>query len=142
MKFARILFVLVTMILFGMTGCSSETEHDGLNVEVQKRIGNENKYEDFKEINDNKQVQKVKVILDEADWKNAEVDMVRPADYTFGFQFKNPKTEAKAVLYKIWISPNKDKVEVVKGDNEYVQLNEENSAVIFEILTGEKLSDL
>lgn len=142
MKFTKILFVLVSMILFGMTGCSSETEQDGLYVEVQKRIDNENKYEDFKEITDHKQVQKVKAILDEADWKKAKVDMVRPADYRFGFQFKNPKIQAKAVLYEIWISPNKDKVELVKGDNEYVQLNEENSAVIFEILTGEKLSDL
>ena len=142
MKFAKILFVLVSMILFCMTGCSSETEQDGLYVEVQKRIDNENKYEDFKEITDHKQVQKVKAILDEADWKKAKVDMVRPADYTFGFQFKNPKIQAKAVLYEIWISPNKDKVELVKGDNEYVQLNEENSPIIFEILTGEKLSDL
>lgn len=30
----------------------------------------------------------MKGILDKADWENAKVDMVRPADYRFGFQFK------------------------------------------------------
>ncbi|MFJ7825776.1 hypothetical protein [Psychrobacillus sp. NPDC096623] len=142
MKFTKVLFVLLAMTLFVITGCSSGIENEGQNIEVQMRIGDENKYEDFKEITDNKQVQKVKGILDKADWQNAKVDMVRPADYRFGFQFKNPEIEAKAVLYEIWISPHKDKVEVVKGDNEYVQLNEENSTVLFEILTGEELSDL
>lgn len=142
MRFTKNLFVSLTMILFVITGCSSGIENEGQSIEVQKRIGDENKYEDFKEITDNKKVQKVKSILDKADWENAKVDMVRPADYRFGFQFKNPEIEAKAVLYEIWISPNIDKVEVVKGDNEYVQLNEENSTVLFEILTGERLFDL
>ncbi|MFE6170256.1 hypothetical protein ACQKND_23080 [Viridibacillus arvi] len=45
------------------------------------------------------------------------------------------------MLYEIWISPNKDIVDVVVG-SEYVQLNEEDSTNLFEILTGEKLSDL
>lgn len=48
--------------------------------------------------------------------------MSRSADYHFVFQFENPKIEAKAVLYQIWISPNKDKVEVMAGDNRYAQL--------------------
>jgi len=96
----------------------------------------------FKKIIDNKQVQKVRdIILDRDDWKNGEVDIERHADYNFLFQFKSDKMSAKAVLYEIWISPNKDKVEVGKY-GEYVQLNEEDSTDLFEILTGEKLSDL
>ncbi|MGE7622422.1 hypothetical protein ACQKMD_04965 [Viridibacillus sp. NPDC096237] len=142
MKFTKTLFVSLAMILFVITGCSSGIEDAGEYLEVQKHIGDENKYEDFKEINDNKQVQKVKdIILDRDDWKNAKVDMVRPADYKFVFQTKNPKASEKAVLYEIWISPNKDKLEVV-AESEYVQLNEENSTDLFEILMGEKLSDL
>ncbi len=65
--------------------------------------------------------------------------MSRSADYHFVFQFKNPKIEAKAVLYQIWISPNKDKVEVMGGDNRYAQLTEKNAAVLVEIITDEKL---
>lgn len=108
-------------------------------IEVQKRTG-ENKYEDYKEITDREQIQKLKKILEKANWENAKVNMVRRADYRFLFQYKNPEIEAKAVLYELWVSPNKDKVEVVKGDNEYVLLSEEDSIVLFEILTGENLS--
>ena len=61
--------------------------------------------------------------------------------YRFSFQFKNPKIEAKAVLYQMWISPNKDKVEVMMGDNQYAQLTIENAATLFEIITGETLSE-
>ncbi|MEK4092000.1 hypothetical protein [Viridibacillus sp. FSL H8-0110] len=140
--FIKTLFVSLAMILFVITGCSNGKEDEGEYLEVQKRIGDENKYEDFKEITDNKQVQKVKdIILNRDDWKNAKVDMVRPADYKFAFQSKNPKSSEKAVLYEIWISPNKDKLEVVRGVDQYVRLNVENSTDLFEILTGEKLSD-
>ncbi|MFE6169381.1 hypothetical protein ACFVP8_16160 [Viridibacillus arvi] len=142
MKFTKTLFVSLAMILFIITGCSNGKEDLGEYIKVQKRIGDENKYEDFKEITNNKQVQRVKdIILDRDEWKKVKVDMERPADYKFWFQFKNPKIQAKTVLYEIWISPNKDKVEVV-ADSEYVQLNEVNSTDLFEILTGGKFSDL
>ena len=124
-------------------GCSNAIENDEQKIEVQKRIGDENKYEDFKEITNNEQVQKVKEILDDIDWENAKVSMIHPPDYKFGFQFKNPKIEAKAVLYELWISPNKDKIElVIDAESKYIQLNKKNSAELFEILTGGKLSEL
>ncbi|MFF3099755.1 hypothetical protein [Viridibacillus arvi] len=142
MKFTKTLFISLTMILFVLTGCSNGKEVKGDLLKVQERIGDENKYEDFKEITDNKQVQKVKdIILNRDDWKNAKVDTERPADYKFAFKSKDPKISDKAVLYEIWISSNKDTVEVVAG-SEYVQLNEEDSTDLLEILTGEKLSNL
>ncbi|MGE7923840.1 hypothetical protein ACQKND_11670 [Viridibacillus arvi] len=142
MKFTKTLLVSLAMLLFVITGCSNGKVDLGEKIKVDKRIGNENEYEEFKEITDIKQVQKVKDILDEIDWENAKVDMERPGDYRFWFQFKSPKIEAKAVTFELWISPNKDKVEIVRGDNQYVQLNEEDSTNLFEILTGVKLSDL
>ncbi|KOO50961.1 hypothetical protein [Viridibacillus arvi] len=143
MKFTKTLFVSLAMILLVITGCSNGKEDLGEYIKVQKSIGDENKYEDFKEITDNKQVQRVKdIILDRDEWKNVKVDMERLADYKFWFQFKNPKIQAKTVLYEIWVSPNKDKVEVVRGDDQYVQLNEEDSTDLFEIFTGGKFSDL
>jgi hypothetical protein len=110
---------------------------------VEKRIGDENKYEDYKDITNNEQVQEVKRILDNVDWEIAKVNMARPADYRFVFQYKNPEIEAKAVLYELWISPNKDKVElIIDAESKYFQLNEEGSAVLFEILTGGNLSEV
>lgn len=38
--------------------------------------------------------------------------------------------------------PNKDKLEVVRGNDEYAQLTKENSAILFEIITGDKIGEL
>ncbi|MGM0855355.1 MAG: hypothetical protein ACQEWI_22695 [Bacillota bacterium] len=143
MKIKKLFLVLLAMFLFIVTGCVNGIENEEQKIEVQKRIGDKNKYEDYKEITNNEQVQEVKKILDNVDWETAKVNMARPADYRFVFQFKNPEIEAKAVLYELWISPNKDKVElIIDAESKYFQLNEEGSAVLFEILTGEKLSEI
>ncbi|KAA0564645.1 hypothetical protein F0342_10885 [Bacillus sp. CH30_1T] len=143
MKIQRLFLVLLAMFLFIVTGCVNGIENEEQKIEVEKRIGDENKYEDYKEITNNEQVQEVKKILDNIDWEIAKVNMASPADYRFVFQFKNPEIEAKAVLYELWISPNKDKVElIIDAESKYFQLNEEGSAVLFEILTGGKLSEV
>lgn len=139
----KYLITFIGMILIFIAGCSDVINNEEQKIEVQMRIGDENNYEDFKEITDHEQVQKVQKILDDIDWENAKVDMARPADYIFYFQFKNPEIEAKAVLYKLWISPNKDKVElVIDAQSKYSQLDKKKSGELFEILTGEKLADL
>ena len=85
----------------------------------------------------------MKDILNNIDWENAEVEITQPADYSFIFQYKNPKIEAKAVSYLLWASPNKDKVGLInKAGSKYVQLDADKSAELFEILTGRKLSEL
>ena len=108
-------------------------------IEVQKRIYDENDYEDLKEIMNNDEVQKVKEIVFDIEWENAKVQMEHPADYRFIFQYKNPNIVAKAALYKLWISPNNDIVEIVMEDDAYAKLNKENSSILIEILTGENL---
>lgn len=124
----------IGVISMFITGCSNQEQ----NIDVQKRTGDENNYEDFKIITNNEQVQRVRKIIDNINWETAKVQMVRPADYRFAFQFKN---EAKAVLYELWISPNKDKVELLIDAGKYVQLDRNTSAELFEVLTGEKLSN-
>ncbi|MDF9759493.1 hypothetical protein OKW24_001266 [Peribacillus simplex] len=121
----KLLFVFIFVVIFIATGCSGGLENEEQKIDVQKRVGDENKYEDFKVVIDNEQVLKLKEILDETNWENAKVEMPCPPDYRFVFQFKNPKIEAKAVLHEVWISPNKDKLEIVQGDNQYAQLTKE-----------------
>lgn len=143
MKLQKPFIVLIAIFLFLVTGCANGIENEEQKIEVQKRIGDENQYENYKEITNNEQVQEVKKILDNVDWENAKVSMAHPPDYRFVFQYKNLEIEAKAVLYELWISPNKDKVEIViDAESKYSQLNEGDSTVLFEILTGKKLSDL
>ena len=138
MRIRKLTVVFIAICIFIVTGCSNILGNEDQRIEVQKRVGDD-KYEDLKIVTDNNQVLQVKNILNDIHFENQKAEMSRSADYHFVFQFKNPKIEAKAVLYQIWISPNKDKVEVMAGDNRYAQLTEKNAAVLVEIITGEKL---
>lgn len=116
-------------------------ENEELILEVQHYMGNENN--DFIEIHNNETVQQVKDIVANIDWENTQVSMVRPPDYRFGFQYKNPNIESKTVLYELWISPNKDKVElVIDAESKYAQLDKKKSDILYKLITDEKLSDL
>ena len=130
--------VMISICIFIITGCSTGLENEEQRIEVQKDIG-DNEYEDFKVVTDNNEVMQVKKILKDTIFENKKVEMSRPADYHFIFQFKNPKIEAKAVLYQIWVIPNKDKIEIIAGNSQYVQLEGKNAATLFQIVTGEKL---
>ncbi|HFJ9452528.1 hypothetical protein [Bacillus tropicus] len=137
MKDRNLSVVFITIVIFIVTGCSNIIGNEDQTIKVQKRVNDT--YEDLKVVTDNKQVRQVKKILNDAHFENKKVEMSRPADYHFIFQFKNPKIEAKAVLYQIWISPNKDKIEIIAGNSQYVRLEGENAATLFQIVTGEKL---
>lgn len=142
MKNLKYFIAFLGIISIFIAGCSNSLENEEQSIVVQKRIGDDYNYENFKEITNNEQVQTVRQILDDINWENAKVDMVRPADYRFGFQFKNPNLDAKMVSYELWISPNKDKVElVIDAESKYIQLDKNKSADLFEILIGEKLSE-
>ncbi|WP_377865112.1 hypothetical protein [Bacillus sp. R86525] len=139
MRIRKLVLVFVAICIFIVTGCSNRLGNEDQRIEVQKHIGDD-KHKDFKIVTDNNQVLQVKKILTDIHFENKKAEMSRSADYQFIFQFKNPKIEAKAVSYQIWISPNKDKVEVMAGDNRYAQLEGKNAATLFQIVTGEKLA--
>ncbi|PGT17730.1 hypothetical protein [Bacillus cereus] len=138
MRIRKLFLVFIMICLFEVTGCSNILGNEEQRIEVQKRVDSDT-YEDLKVVTENKQVRQVKKILNDTHFENRKVDMSRLPDYRFIFQFENPKIEAKAVVYNIWISPNKDKVEIMAGDNRYAQLTEKNAAVLVEIITDEKL---
>ncbi|QHE52693.1 hypothetical protein [Pontibacillus sp. HMF3514] len=63
--------------------------------------------------------------------------MPRNADYRFYRQYKNSETEVKAIMYQVWISDNKEQLEIIKPKG-YIQLSKENSSILFEVLTDKK----
>ena len=102
LKRLKYFIAFIGIVSIFIAGCSNSIVNEEKIIKAEKRIGDDdNKYEDFKEITNNEQVQKVKAILDDINWEKAKVDMVRPPDYRFGFQFKNPKIEAKATSYEL-----------------------------------------
>lgn len=84
----------------------------------------------------------MKKILRNADWEKSKVDMGRPPDYQFIFQFINPSINAKALSYYVWINPNNNTLEVVQGDQQYVHLDEKDASILFDVLTESNLADV
>ncbi|WP_253701224.1 hypothetical protein [Bacillus sp. FJAT-29814] len=129
MKNFKYLIAFLGIISFFIVGCSNLIKDEEQYIDVEKRIGDENRYEEFNKITHNDQVQKVREIVDNIDWEKAQVSMVRPPDYRFAFQYENPEIETKVALYELWISPNNDKVElVINAESKYVQLDKNHSA--------------
>ncbi|MEL3971686.1 hypothetical protein AAEO50_05270 [Rossellomorea oryzaecorticis] len=142
-RFRKLLFYLFILFTILVTGCSNELSNEEQNIEVRERSDYDpNKYRNLKEISNNEQVRQVRDILNDAKWEEKIVNMTRLADYRFTFHFKNPDIEAKPVIYELWISPDLDTVEVIRGQREYTQISEQNSEILYETLTGNKLSEL
>ena len=110
----------------------------GQKITVQNRTGEENIFEDFKEVTQRKQVTKAIDIVKSANWENAKVEMERYADYQFQFPFKN-SSEDKIASYLLWISPNGENLEIITDSYRYIKLIKHDSADLYEILTGEEL---
>ncbi|WP_456270958.1 hypothetical protein [Bacillus sp. AK031] len=138
----KLLLSLILIFALPITACSSDIPNDVQEIEVRAHISDVKTYGDTRVINDKDKVQKVRNILNDANWEKKVTDMERLADFRFSFAFVDQEIEAKAVTYELWISPTLDKVEIAKGEREYTQLNKKNSALLFENLTGRKLSQL
>lgn len=134
-RYLVVFMILVSMVLTGCSGDEKDVIAGGNTIEVQKRISDEDKYEIFKVIDDKEKVNKGKEFIDDLDWEDAKVSMLRPADFRFSF----PNLEAKVILYELWIGPNKDSVElVINAESKYVKLRKRKSKEIIDLLTGEK----
>ena len=131
-----LLLLSVLGVLLVSSGCVDEII--GQKITVQNRTGEENTFEDFKEVTQRKQVTKAIDIVKNANWENAKVEMERYADYQFQFPFKN-SSEGKIASYLLWISPNGENLEIVTESDRYVKLTKQESADLYEILTGEEL---
>lgn len=114
-------------------------QHSETKLKVQKRVGEEANYEEFKEINNQSTVQNVKHLLESIHWENAEVSMTHPPDFQINFS----SNKGIAVInYDLWISPNNEQIElVIQGEGKYVQLSKSKSGKLFETISGERLSN-
>ncbi|GKX66450.1 hypothetical protein [Inconstantimicrobium mannanitabidum] len=148
MKNNKIIIIFIIIFSTLIVGCTKEMKNSenkiinsGNKIIVEKRTGTKNNYEYYSEIKDSKKVQDIKDILESVSWKNAQVNMAYPPLYKFHFAKDN--NEASDINYEVWVSPNKDKVElVIDNKAKYIQLDEKKSAKLFETLTGKKLGEL
>lgn len=72
-------------------------------------------------------------LLHNVDWQSARIGKARPADYKI--QFSNSLTDAKTPVYELWLSPRKDKIEiVVAATNQYAQLDRQMSKQLYKTI--------
>lgn len=79
------------------------------------------------------------MLLHNIDWQNARIGKARPADYKI--QFSNSLTAAKTPVYELWLSPRKDKIEIiVPSTNQYAQLDRKTSKQLFKTIMQHDLA--
>ena len=140
MRTNKIFIFLISIFLVLTVGCANGTKNEsntiknkGNEIIVEKRVGEADKYEYYNEIKDSKEVQNAKDILDTISWENAKVSMAYPPHYKFHFEDTNSKSSE--VIYELWISPDKHRIElVVDSASKYVHLNKEVSGKLFKII--------
>lgn len=153
MKINIYFICLALLFIFTITGCINEGKTKGssfvINLEinpeetiinVQERVGEENEYKVFKEIEKEELLKSVMDILNDATWEAIKVEMAQPPHYKFSFI--NKSTGEQIETFLVWVSPNNDRLEVVRDKGGYAKLTKANSDDLFEILTGNKLTDL
>jgi len=136
---------MISIFLVLMVGCTNHIKNEGNKIVVEKRVGEADKYENYNEIKDSKEVQNIKGILNNIDWGNAKVkvSMVSPPHYKFHFEDTTEKQELNGLIYDLWISPDKGRIElVIDSESKYLHLDKKKSAELFKLITGKNLDEV
>lgn len=139
---------MISIFLVLMVGCTNRIKNEGNKILVEKRVSEvseSDKYENYNEIKDSKEVQNIKDILNSIDWGNAKVkvDMVSPPHYKFHFEDTTEKQELNGLIYDLWISPDKGRIElVIDSESKYLHLDKTKSAELFKLITGKNLDEV
>jgi hypothetical protein len=81
------LFILLIAFLIISSGCMSEMKKQ--KITIQKRIGEENIFEDYKEVTQSIQVRNAIEIMKNADWENAKEEMIlRSPKYAGSYSYQ------------------------------------------------------
>jgi len=116
--------MVILLCIFTFSGCQFAQKNVPSKLVIEDTTKNIKK-----EITDTKMVSDIFFVLQDANWMSVKVDMARSADYLLHFEIK--KDEAKAVFYKIWLSPNKKQYEVAVDElSKYVKLSEKESKTL------------
>ena len=76
-------------------------------------------------------------IVKNANWEDETVNNGSFADYQFQFPSKID-SENKIASYELWINPDGEHLEIVTDGDKYTKLSKDDSANLYEILTGEE----
>jgi len=129
--FLLTIFLVIVLIYF------FSRKFEGNIIIVEKQTDKVGTYEYYCTINDPNSIKSVKNILNKIYWASVKVDMPYPPDYQFYFM-NNDEDKSNGKNVSLWIIPDRNKVALI-FDGKYIQLNEEKSNKLFELLTSKKL---
>ncbi|QOY35115.1 hypothetical protein AWH56_020805 [Anaerobacillus isosaccharinicus] len=132
------------MLLFSITlfiiGCS-ETDSKQLTYEndlvVEKQIDDKNQYEVYTKITNTEKMVEIKSLLNNISWEAKEVLMLQPPHYKLRFIDKHSGNDLQS--YFIWITPDKETIEVVKEAWGYRKLSKNQAKKLLDLTIGEAL---
>lgn len=127
MKQKRLIILLITAIFILLAGCSFKAQK----ITIQKRIGDEETFEDYREVTDKNKVNEALEIIGYAPWQEEEVKMDRLPDYQF--QFPRAKENNKIASYSLWVSDD-NILEIITDGGKYAKLDKEASSKLYAIL--------
>ena len=74
-------------------------------------------------------------ILQNVSWENAKVSMSRQPDYKILTVNTDPTVSYEPVTYDVWLSPNKDILEVIiEGHSKYGKVSKVNTKELLSVL--------
>lgn len=134
------LIAITAVFLVLIAGCSYSVKNEGSIIVVEERVNKGARYEFYNRIDDSKEVQKAKAILDNIKWRNVHASMAYPPDYKFHFEEESKGSKSAWPEYLLWVSPNKYFVGLVL-QGKYIQLDEDKSKELFLVITGKDLGE-
>ncbi|WP_339147182.1 hypothetical protein [Sutcliffiella sp. BMC8] len=102
-------------------------EENTINVEENTSAG----YRKLKVVEDSAELRQIEDILSSVEWERAEVEMSVPPHIRF---------ITDAGFFSIWVTANKNRIEIrVEGESMYKKLKEEESTLLFKLVTDKEL---
>lgn len=106
-----------------------EFTNSSIKVEENTSVG----YKELRVIDDPQELKQLEDVLNRLAWEKAKVEMSVPPHFRF---------VSDEGFFAIWVTPKKDRIEMkIEGENLYQVLSAEDSKLLFQLLTGIKLSD-
>ncbi len=142
MKIKYRLFVAALTILLVTIGCYSHFSYTDETMIIEKATSGNGNYEVVKKISNNRKILKMKEILDKPRYGTGTVDMSIGNDYVIRFINNNVKKSDLLEAYFVWISPKKDHLIITRKVAGGIRhIGQEDSSVIYELITGGKLKE-
>lgn len=126
--------ISIFIVLILLSGCSNKNEQL---ISVQKHIiGKDYSFVAYKEPIENNKALRVVETLNKVKWEKYKLDVDKVGYPDYIFYFNNQKKGNKIVVYSLWSNPARGKFVTKDNGSKYVQLNKNESEIIFETITS------